>query len=91
MENYTNFRSKYLWKCDRDKQIIFLQKERVNQIMMRHKIGTQLDQQYQKWGSSLQNLPTMPKYVNTLPPKCDRDKLIFFFVEGGGQSDRDVV
>ncbi len=28
----------------------FLQKEGVNQIMMRHNIGTQSDRQSQKWG-----------------------------------------
>ncbi len=28
---------------------------------------TQLDRKSQKWGSSLQNLPTMPKYGSTLP------------------------
>ncbi len=35
----------------------------VNQIVTRHKIGIQS----QKQGSSLCNLPTMPKYGSTLP------------------------
>ncbi len=45
----------------------FLQKEGANQIMMRHKIETQMDRKSQKWGSSPQYLSTMPKYGSTLP------------------------
>ncbi len=39
-----------------------LHKEGVNQIWLRHKIGTNSDQQSQQRGSLLQNLPTMAKY-----------------------------
>ncbi len=54
-------------KCDRDK-MIFQQKEGVNQIMMRHTIGAHSDRKPQKLVSSLQNLPTMPKYGSTPLP-----------------------
>ncbi len=40
----------------------FLQKEGVNGIVLRYKIGTQSDRKSQKRGSSPRNLPTMPKY-----------------------------
>ncbi len=43
----------------------FLQKEGVNRIVLRYKIGTQSDRKSQKWGSSPRNLPTMPKYGST--------------------------
>ncbi len=59
--NWSNFSRKCMnW--------YFLQKKGVNQIKLRHKIGTQLDKNSQKWGSSLWNLPTIPKYGSTPPP-----------------------
>ncbi len=53
-------------QCDRGNQFC-LQKEGLNQIMMRHKMGTQSDRKSQKWGSSARTLPTIPKYGRTLP------------------------
>ncbi len=57
-------------KCDRDK-LIFPAKRgvRVNQIMIRHTIGTQSDKKTQKQWSSPQKLPTVPKYGST-HPRC---------------------
>ncbi len=46
----------------------FLQKEGVNRIVLRYKIGTQSDRKSQKRGSSPRNLLTMPKYGSTPPP-----------------------
>ncbi len=45
----------------------FLQKEGVNQFMMRHKIRTYSVRKSQKWGSLPWNHHTMPKYGSTLP------------------------
>ncbi len=53
-------------KCDRNK-LMFMQKEGVNPITMRHTIGTKSDHKSQKGGSSPHNLPTMPYYGSTYP------------------------
>ncbi len=44
----------------------YLQKEGVNQIMIRHKIGTQSDRKSQKQLPSPQNLSAMQRYGSTL-------------------------
>ncbi len=49
----------------------FLQKEGVNRIVLRYKIGTQSDWKSPKRGSSPRNLPTMPKYGSTHPRPCE--------------------
>ncbi len=46
---------------------LFLQKEGVNQIVLRYKTGTQSYWKSQKQWSSPRNLPTMPKYGSTHP------------------------
>ncbi len=51
-------------KFNRDK-LFCLKKEDVNQIELTYKIGTQFYRKTQKRGSSLQNLPTIPKYGST--------------------------
>ncbi len=51
-----------------DTNWLFLQQEGVNQIWLHHTIGTKSDWQSQKWGSSLWNLPTMPKHGSTPLP-----------------------
>ncbi len=58
-------------KCDRDNPN-YLQKEGVNRIVLRYKIGTQSDCKSQKWGSSLRTPPTMPKYGSTHPRASSR-------------------
>ncbi len=59
-------------KYDRDKPILSAENV-VNQILMRYKIGMHSDRKSQKRGSSLWNLPTMPKYGSTpLPPGMTR-------------------
>ncbi len=65
MKTLTNF-SISGTKCDRDKTI-FSAEEGEIQIVIRHKIVTQSDQNFQKQGSSPWNLPTMPMYGSTLP------------------------
>ncbi len=63
----------------------FLQKEGVNQIVMRYKIGSHLKRKSHKQGLSQQNLPTMPMYGSTLPrmqlPSQDGLKLITFILQ----------
>ncbi len=54
----------------------FLQKEGVNRIVLRYKIGTQSDGKSQTRGSSPQNLPTMPKYGSTPLPLGPQDLII---------------
>ncbi len=48
--------------------LFFLQKEVVNRITLKHKIGTQSYRKCKKQGSSSRNYPTMPKYGSTPPP-----------------------
>ncbi len=54
-------------KYDRNKLIFFCRKRGVNRIVLRYKVGTQSDWKSPKGGSSLRNLPTMPKYGSTRP------------------------
>ncbi len=67
-------------KWDRIKQI-FLQKEWVNRILLKYKTGTHSDRKSPKQGSSLRNLPTIPKYGSTTPGLKHTDMLFYLIYQ----------
>ncbi len=63
-------------KCDRDKQIFFLQKELVNQIKLAYKIkGTQWDWKMPTKGVNLGQFPTTLSRMGVPPPPWLNDSL----------------